>query len=323
MAIRKSSQSRRGRQAERPTQIPWAGWLDVLWRVKDNVGRDYIPVLSAGIAFYGLLATFPIIAAVIAVWGLLFDPSQIAQQISLISQLLPPEATDIIGQRIEQTLENLGTSISLTAAGALALAIYSASRGMYWLMQGLNSVYGEQERRGLIKKIAETLALTTGAIFMTIIALGLIALIPIITSVLHMNDTLAMAIGLLRWPLLMIMVMLAVAIIYRYAPDRQEPRWQWISVGSLLSVTLWITGSIGFSLYVSNFASFGQVYGSLGAVVVLLIWFWLSAFTVLLGAEVNSEIEHQTKRDTTTGEREPMGERNAYVADTVGEDKTR
>lgn len=322
MAIRKTPQSQRGRHAEQPTQIPRPGWLDVLWRVRNNVARDYIPVLAAGIAFYGLLATFPIIAAVISIWGLAFDPNQIAQQISLISQLLPPEAADIIGRRTEQTIENLGTRINLTAAGALIVAIYSASRGMYWLMQGLNSVYGEQESRSLVKKLGVTLVLTIGAIFMTITALGLIAVIPVTTSVLDMDSTSAMAIEFLRWPLLMVMVMLAVAVIYRYAPNRKEPRWQWISIGSVLSVTLWLIGSIGFSIYVNNFSSFNQVYGSLGAVVILLVWFWLSAFTILLGAELNSEIEHQTKHDTTIGQREPMGKRNAYVADTLGEGKT-
>lgn len=324
MASRKPAQSQRGRHAEKPTQISGAGWLDVLWRVKNNISRDYIPVLAAGIAFYGLLATFPIIVAIISTWAIIFDPRQMADQISLISQLLPQAAADLIIQQADKTTENIDdTGISLAAIGALLLAIYSASRGMYWLMQGLNIIYDEQESRGLIKKAVITLLLTIGAITMTIIALGVIAVIPVIIKVLPLDDTIAMLIRFMRWPLLMVIVMLAVAVIYRYAPDRDEPRWHWISIGSIVAVLLWLLGSVGFSVYVSNFTDFNQIYGSLGAVVILLLWFWLSAFIILVGAELNSEMEHQTQRDTTIGYQEPMGERGAHVADTVGEKKKR
>lgn len=315
----KTPRSLRGRQAAQPTQIPKMGWLDVLWRVKNGIARDYIPVLAAGIAFYALLATFPIIVAIISLWAIMFDPHQIAQQILLVSQLLPPEAASIIEKQAEQTTENAGAGTSLAAVGALLLAIYSASRGMYWVMQGLNIVYDERESRGLLKKIAVTLLLTIGAIVMTTVALGVIAVIPIIIDVLALDNSTATLIDLMRWPLLMIMAMLAVAVIYRYAPDREEPRWQWISIGSVVSVMLWIAGSVGFSIYVSHFASFNRIYGSLGAVAILLVWFWLSAFVILMGAELNSEMEHQTRHDTTTGDEEPMGERGAHVADTLGE----
>lgn len=316
-----SRKPQRGRHAEKPTQISGAGWLDVLWRVKNNISRDYIPVLAAGIAFYGLLATFPIIVAVISTWAIILDPRQMADQISLISQLLPQAAADLIIEQADKTTENIDTGISLAAVGALLLAIYSASRGMYWLMQGLNIIYDERESRRLIKKAVITLLLTIGAIAMTIIALGVIAVIPVIINVLPLDDTIAMLIRFMRWPLLMVIVMLAVAVIYRYAPDRDEPRWHWISIGSIVAVLLWLVGSVGFSVYVSNLKDFNQIYGSLGAVVILLMWLWLSAFIVLMGAELNSEMEHQTEYDTTVGDRKRMGERDAHVADTVGKSK--
>jgi membrane protein len=321
MANRNAATSQRGRQADRPGQIPKPGWKDILKRTKEEMARDHVSIVAAGIAFYGLLAIVPAIVAIISLWAIVFDPQQITQQISNISHLLPEEAAKIIRQQAEQASQDVGAGMSLAAIGGILLAIYSASRGVNGFMEGLNIIYDEEENRGVFKRTALKLFLTLGAILMTILTLGLIAAIPATVDLLKLPDVVSTLINLVRWPLLMIVTMLAMAVLYRYAPDRNEPRWQWISIGSFVAVLLWIAGSIAFSIYVRNFASYNETYGSLGAVVILLMWFWLSAFIVLMGAELNSEMEHQTKHDTSMGGDQRMGDRDARVADTVGESK--
>lgn len=321
MANTKSSASDHGRHAERPAQIPKSGWLDILWRVKDEMTRDHVSIIAAGIAFFGLLAIVPAIVATLSLWGLLFDPQQMSQQISSISHLLPAEASDIIQQQVQQASQDATTGLGLAAIGGLLFTIYSASKGTKALVEGLNIIYDEEETRGIVKKTLVILALTLGGILMTLVALGTIIAIPMIVGLLGLDNIVGTLINLARWPLLFVIVSIGIAILYRYAPDRDEPRWQWTSVGSTLAVFLWVLGSIGFSIYVRNFSSYNETYGSLGAVIILLMWFWLSAFIMLMGAELNSEMERQTKRDTTVGHKEPMGQRDAHAADTLGKAK--
>ncbi|GHA97522.1 YihY/virulence factor BrkB family protein [Modicisalibacter luteus] len=316
----RDSAASHGRHAYTPTHIPRKGWSEVLKRVKDDIGRDHVSLVAAGVAFYSLLALFPAIVAVISIWGLLFDPQQISQQISSISHLLPQQAAEIIRQQAQQASSGNSAGMGLAAIGGILLAVYSASRGIKGLMEGLNIVYGEEEKRGFIKKTAIILGLTLGAVIMAVITLGTITAIPALVNVLGLDGTVGTLISLLRWPLLLIVMILALGILFRYAPDRKKPRWQWASAGSIIAVPLWLIGSIGFSIYVRNFASYNETYGSLGAVVILLMWFWLSAFIVLMGAELNSELERQTQHDTTAGGDQPVGERGAHAADSVARD---
>nr|WP_298415513.1 YihY/virulence factor BrkB family protein [uncultured Halomonas sp.] len=319
MNAQRETQNKRGREAKKPSEIPSSGWLDVLKRVMGEISRDHVSIVAAGIAFYGLLAIFPAIVALISLWSLAFDPQQISQQISSISQLLPSQAADIIKQQAQKASANAGTGIGLAAIGGLLLTIYSASKGTQALMEGLNIIYDEEETRGFFKKNAVKLILTFGAMLIAVIALGTIIFIPIAVKALGFPELISMAANIIRWPLLFIVLIIALAILYRYAADRSRPRWQWTSVGSVVAVLLWIAGSIAFSIYVRNFSSYNETYGSLGAVVILLMWFWLSAFIALLGAELNSEMERQTRHDTTTGKPQAKGERGAYAADTVGD----
>ncbi|SHF74312.1 membrane protein [Modicisalibacter ilicicola DSM 19980] len=312
----------RGREAEKPAQIPRKGWWDIAKRVKEEVDNDHVAMIAAGIAFYGLLAIFPAIVALISIWSLVFDPQQITQQIASVGNLLPQQAADIINQQARKASSNAGAGIGLAALGGLLLTLYSASKGTKGLMEGLNIIYDEQEARGLLKRTLVTLLLTLGGMLVAIVALGSILLIPALVKLLGLPEPLATLINLARWLLLLIMLMVSLAILYRYAADRDEPRWQWTSVGAVAGVVLWLLGSIAFSIYVRNFGSYNETYGSLGAVVILLMWFWLSAFIVLLGAELNSEMERQTRRDTTKGKREPLGKRGAHAADTVGEKRS-
>jgi membrane protein len=316
---RARTETDRGRQAERPRDIPKPGWRDILWRTKAELSHDHVSMVAASIAFYGLLAMFPAIAAMISVWGLLFDPQQIAQQIESVSGALPQGAADIVNDQARAVAGGAGTGVSLAAVVGIPLALYSASKGMQAMIEGLNIVYDEDEKRGFIKLTLMTLILTIGLIAMMILVLGLIAVLPALLGNLGLDEVFQALLTYARWPLLLVVALIGLAILYRFAPSREAPQWQWVSPGAVIATALWLIGSIVFSIYVRNFGSYNETYGSLGAVVILLMWFWLSAFIVLLGAEVNCEIERQTERDTTAGRPKPRGERGAYAADTVGE----
>jgi len=309
----------RGRGADGPEEIPRPGWRDIFWRVKAEITKDHVSLIAASVAFYGLLAMFPLVAAIISIWGLLFDPQQLASQIEAVSDALPEDAAGIVIDQARAVAAYAGTGVSLAAIFGILLALYGASRGMQALIEGLNIVYDETEKRGFIKLYLLIFALTLGLIVTAIVVLGLIAVLPAIVAGLGLGDTVEALLRYARWPLLLAVALFGLAVVYRFAPSRAEPKWRWVSPGAAVATALWLVGSIAFSIYVTNFGSYNETYGSIGAVVILLMWFWLSAFIILLGAELNSEIEHQTAHDTTTGDPKPMGERGAHVADTVGE----
>ena len=310
----------RGRRATTPGEISKAGWWDILMRTKDEIANDHVSMIAAGIAFYGLLALFPAIAAIVSTWGLLADPQQIEGQIAAISSVLPGQAADIIKEQAARIASNTGGA-SLAAIGGLLITIYSASKGMKAVIEALNIIYDEEEGRGFVKLNVVVLGLTLMMVVVMIVALGMVAILPALLGNLGLGGIAQTLIAWLRWPVLCVVILGVLAVIYRYAPSRDEPRWRWVSWGAVIATLLWIVGSIAFSIYVRNFGSYNETYGSLGAVVVLLMWFWLSAFIVLLGAEFNAEMEHQTAEDTTKGKTMPCGERGAQMADTVGEER--
>lgn len=309
----------RGREARRPSEINKAGWRDVLLRTKSEITGDHVSIVSAGVAFYTLLSLFPAIAAAISVWGLLADPQQIEQQIEAVAGYLPQQAAEIISTQAREVASGAGGGITFAAIGGLLLALWSASKGMKALMEGLNIAYDEEEKRGFIKLTLVALCLTLAAILGLVVVLGLIAVLPVLLGSLGLGATVSGLVSLLRWPLLFVLMMVALAAIYRYGPSRNAPRWRWVSWGAVVATLLWVAGSIGFSVYVRNFGSYNETYGSIGAIIILLTWFWLSAFIVLAGAELNAEMEHQTGRDSTGGRPQPRGRRGAQMADTVGE----
>lgn len=319
MARNTAAGKARGRQAERLREIPKPGWRDILVRTKDEIRKDHVSMTAAGVAFYGMLALFPAIAAVISIWGLAFDPQQIEQQIASISGMLPQQAAQIVKSQAQTVASSSGGGLSLVVIGGLLLTLYSAAKGMKALIEGLNIVYNEDEKRGFIKLNFVALVLTLGLIVAIIVALGLIAVVPALLGNLGFGSMIEGLMTWLRWPLLFIVAMVGLAIIYQYAPSRDQPRWRWVSGGAVVATLLWVLGSVAFSVYVRNFGSYNKTYGSLGAVVILLMWLWLSAYIVLLGAELNSEAERQTARDTTRGRVQPMGQRGAHAADTIGE----
>lgn len=314
----RAAQNGRGRTAEEPHQIPAKGWRDILLRVKDEVSKDHVGVLAAATAFYALLALFPGLAAAVSIYGLIADPHDVERHASMVIGLIPEDARAIITDQLAKITSQPRQSLGFSMIFALLFALWSASAAVQTIMTGLNIVYDEEEKRGFFRFYATALALTLGTIIGTLVALSLVAALPALLKVIGLPKSVETALLLIRWPLLAMFVMFGLAVLYRFGPSREKPRWQWVSWGAAAATFLWLLGSVLFSWYVSSFASYNETYGTLGAVVILLMWFYLSAYAVLVGAELNAEMEHQTARDTTERRGAPLGARGAYVADTVG-----
>lgn len=318
MAERRESEGDRGRSAGKPSEIPKPGWRDILLRVKDEQKKDNLSIVAAGVAFYSLLAIFPAIAAAVSIYGLVADTVELQRHVATLGRFLPPEAFGILNRQLGDIVAGSGGALTVAAIGGIVLALWAAAKGMKALIIALNITYDEEESRGFFKLNGLALLLTLGSILFFLFSLTMIVVIPVVLEWLGLPETMRTAISLLRWPLLAVFIMLALAALYRYAPARDEPRWQWVSWGAVIATILWLVASALFSWYASNFGKYNETYGSMGAVIILLMWFFLSAYAVLIGAEFNAEMEHQTGKDTTRGKEEPMGRRNAEMADTVG-----
>ncbi|MGF1550970.1 MAG: YihY/virulence factor BrkB family protein [Paracoccaceae bacterium] len=307
----------RGRDAERLREIPKRGWRDIVMRTKDEIGRDHVSIVAAGVAFFGLLALFPLIGSIVSIAGLVFEPQTITGQIDSFASQLPEGAANILkGQA--QAVAGSGGLASLTAIVGILLTLYSASSGTKNLMEGMNIAYDEEEGRGFLMKNVVGLSLTLMLIVLFIVGVAIIVVAPAVIGSIGLGSTLGGLSAYLRWPVLALVAIFALAVLYRYGPNRANPEWRWVTPGAVVATILWLVGSAAFSFYVSNFGSYNETYGALAGVIILLLWLWLSSFCILLGAELNSEIEHQTGRDSTTGEPKPQGERGAVKADHVG-----
>ncbi len=311
-----------GRLADTPRQIPRKGWIDIAKRVKTEMRDDRVTLLSAGIAYYGMLSLFPALIAVVSIFGLAVGKGEAQAQINQITRVMPAEARDLIGKQLTQIVSTPGSGLTLGLIIAILAALWSASSGMRALVTGINAAYDEKETRKFLKLRAVSLALTVGAIVVVSAAMGAIVALPVVTRALHAPAAVVTTVRLARWPLLAMLVLLGLAVLYRYGPDRKQPKWQWVSYGSVVATVVWIVASVGFSFYANNFGRWNKTYGTLAGVIVLLIWLFLSAMVVLVGAELNSEMELQTRKDTTEPGGKPMGERDAYAADHVARSTT-
>lgn len=307
-----------GRAAATPAQIPAKGWWAVLKRTFKEASDDNLSLIAAGIAFNFFLAMVPLLGALVLVYGLVADPQTVARHVQGLSAMLPADAARLIGDQLKQVVTTAGTAKGFGLLLALALAIYGAMRGAGAIITGLNIVYEEKETRGFVKTTLLQLAMTLGILGVVLGAIGA-------TTVMNLVDVWMRGVGeaghglvtLLTWLLLGALVSGALAAAYRFGPDREKAKWSWLTPGSLAATLAWLAATLAFGFYVSNFGDYNATYGSLAAVVVLLLWLWLSAYVVLLGAELNAEAERQTARDTTTGAEKPMGSRRAAMADTV------
>ncbi len=309
----------RGRHAQTPWEIPWRGWKDILWRTYEQIGEDRQLAVAAGVVFYGLLAVFPAVTALVSLYGLFASPAAISDQLALLAGILPLGALDILREQIGHLTAGSGAKLGLGLIFGLAVALWSANGGMKAIMDALNVVYDEEEKRSFIKLNLVSLAFTVAAIAALLLALGAVVVLPIALSYLGLQNVIGLLFRLARWPLLLILIVLGLAVLYRYGPSRREPRWRWISVGSVFAAVTWLIGSALFSWYLSSFANYNATYGSLGAGIGMMMWMWISSIVILFGAQLNSEIEHQTARDSTVHGEKPLGARGAVMADTVGE----
>ena len=309
----------RGREANTPEQIPPRGWKDILWRVLWSIPANRIMSTSGGVAFFALLAVFPAIAAIVSLYGLFADESTIGKHLSLLSGFLPGGILQLVAEQItlisRQGNETLGTAFVV----GLLVALGSANSGMAALFDALNVVYDEREKRSLVRFYATTFLFTLAGIAFVILAITGVVVLPIILKFVGLATTTERLLTILRWPILLVTIVVSLACIYLYGPSRRDAQWRWVIWGSILGALLWMVASMLFSWYVATFDSYNKIYGSLGAGVGFMVWLWISALIVLLGGELNAEMEHQTARDTTEGGPKPLGSRGAMMADHVGE----
>ena len=316
--VRRAKEPGRGRRAVVPWEIPWAGWKDIFWRVYASVNDNRVLAVAGGVVFFSLLAIFPAIAAFVSLYGLIADASTIDSHLSLAAGVLPGGAVDILHEQITRLTAKGDAKLGLGFVTGVVIALWSANAGMKAIIDALNVVYDEKEKRSFVKLNLLTLFFTLIAIVSLMIALAAVVVAPMVLSAIGLSSFLSLAIAVLRWPLLLVLVMLALAAIYRYGPSRTEPRWQWLSIGSAAAAIGWLIASVLFSWYIAHFGAYNATYGSLGAAVGMMMWMWISAIVILLGGELNAEIEHQTARDSTVGAAKPLGERGAVMADTIG-----
>ncbi len=314
-----SPQELPGIHAEKPTQIPWRGWKQILKRAWAENKADNMPIIGGGVAFFGFLSIFPALIALVSLYGLVATPDTVARQIEDLSAQLPDSAADLIGEQLKAIVANSGSALSISLVVSILAALWSASGGVGNLVTAINLAYDEVEARNFVKLKLLSLGLTLGAVFFVLVTFGLVAVVPAVIEALPLGVVGTVLAQVARWVLLLAVFAGSLAVLYRVAPDRDAPRFTWVSLGAVVVTVIWAIVSVGFAIYVDNFGSYDKTYGAIAGVIVLMLWLYLTCYLVLLGAEINSEAEHQTAHDTTTGEAQPMGERDATMADTLPE----
>jgi membrane protein len=312
-----ASDRTRGRRAEKPTEIPSKGWFDILWRTARQLSEDNLSIVAAGIAYYSFLAVVPALAAMIGIYALVANTGDITEHLAVLARTLPQEVMPLLEEQITRIASD-DHKAGWSMVVGLALALFGSSKAATALIAGLNIAYDEEEKRGFFKLQGISLLFTVVGITGAVLVIGLLALLPSVLDHRPIGEGLATALAWLRWPVLMGLFIAALSAVYQFAPCRQTPKWSWVSPGAVVASILWVIGSAIFSIYVTKFGGYDKTYGSLGAVVVFLLWLYLNAYVILLGAELNAEMERQTVNDTTTGNPKPLGLRGAYAADTVG-----
>lgn len=315
----RAAQPGRGRAALSPLEIPWAGWKDIFWRTYKEVQNDRLMAIAAGAVFFSLLALFPAVTATVSLYGLFAKAGTIVEHIGLLGNVMPEAGLTIVRDQIDRVVAKGDVTLSFGLIIGVALALWSANAGVKAVIDALNVVYEEDEKRGFFALNAVSLAFTIGAIAALLASMGAIVAIPLIVDrVWFIGEGLRLALEWGRWPILILIIVTALSLLYRYGPSRDEAKWRWLSVGSIFAAIVFIAASALFSFYLRNYAGYDATYGSLGTVIGLMMWLWMTMIVVLLGAELNAEIEHQTARDSTDGAPKPLGLRGAAMADTVG-----
>jgi membrane protein len=316
-AVRSATASVPGGEADTPTQIPPAGWREVAVRGWKEASADQVPLLAAGVAFFGFLAVFPALIAVTLVYGLVADPGAVANQLAVLTAGMPPEAAALLEAQVQLLAAAPAQSLGWGLVLSIVIALWSASGGVGNLVTAVNIAYDEQRKRGAVKEKLIALGLTLAAIVFMVAVMALVAVLPVVFEFVGLVGGWRWLAEVLRWVLIAVLVMVALAVLYRVAPDRDAPKFRWVSVGAVLATVLWLLASAGFSLYVTLFGNYAKTYGALAGVVVMMLWLWITSYAVLLGAEINAEAEEQTAKDTTKGPERPLGQRGAVKADSI------
>ena len=306
-----------GRLADNPAAIPWPGWRAVIHRTAREMLTDRVALVAAGCAFYATLALFPVLTMLISIYGLLFDPVTVEPQLETLRALLPPSAYLLISERIHTLVSQPPTSLHFSLVVSILVALWSCATGTKSMLGALNVAYEERETRSVLRYQVTAFVITIGAIVGAAVGLAILVGLPALLAFLGVSWHNNVVIRIASVGLLLLFVMAGLSVLYRYGPAREAPRWNWVTPGSVLATLLWVVASALFSLYVGRIASYDLTYGPLGAVVGVMMWFYVTVYVVLLGAELNAELELQTARDSTEGPPQPLGARGAYVADHV------
>jgi membrane protein len=308
----------RGRQATRPGHIPMRGWRDILWRVWDKIFADRAMLVAGGVTFYLLLALFPALAAFVSLFGLFADPATVAESAGVLRDVLPDAGAAIVTDQLAQLASQRTEALGFGLAVSVAAALWTANSGVKAIFEAMNVAYNEPERRSLLRLHLVSFSFTLGGLLVAALLVIAIGVVPAVLAVSELGPGAELALRLARWLVILPLVAVVFALLYRFGPSRRPARWRWVSWGSALAAGVWLVASIGFSWYLENVANYNATYGSLGALVGLMLWIWLSSFILVVGAELNAETERQTCRDTTDPPERAMGSRGAYAADTLG-----
>jgi membrane protein len=322
LELRRAHECGRGRHASHPLQIPLRGWYDILWRTYREMNSDRLLSIAGGVSFFVLLAIFPAITALVSAYGLFFNAWTITNNLSLLSDVVPGNVLSIVHEQASRITSNSGRALSIGFVVGILVSLWSAMSGVKAMIDALNVIYEQKEGRNFLKLNLVALVFTLAGFAAFLLAIAAVVVLPLILSPIGLGSLTETLTRIARWPVLLVVLLIGLAVLYRYGPDRRAARWQWVTVGSLFAAVTWIVASFLFSWYLASFANYNATYGSLGAVVGLMIWLWISTIVVLLGAELNAEIEHQTARDSTVGDEKPLGSRGAAMADTVGAQQT-
>ena len=302
--------------ADHPGDIPERGWLGVIARLIGSLRQDSMWLRSAGVAFCALFAAIPGISIPVALFGLLADPEAVHRPIEMLGGLVPASATAFLADQMQAVARTSRTELGAGLGGGVLAALWGAWSGASGLIAALNVAYRENETRSVLRRAWDALVVAMAAGLFLLLAFALLALFPTLLGRLSVDPAVRTAVTFTRWPALAMLCVVALGMLYRFAPCRRAAKWRWVSPGAAVATALWLLGSTAFSFYVSHFPSYNQSLGILGTIMMLLTWSYLTAFAVLLGAELNAELERQTSRDTTSGPARGLGQRGAVVADT-------
>jgi membrane protein len=315
-----ASKDSKGRQADSPQQIPAPGWKDVLLRTWKEFSDDRVTMIAAAVTYFLLLALFPTLTAFVSIYGLFTDPATVSEHIQMLSAFVPEGGMQIINEQLTRLTSTGGGALSLALIISIVLALWSASSGVKTLFEAMNIAYDERESRNFFVLNATALLFTLAGIVGSIVMIGAVVLVPIMLQMLGLGEGFEWLIRIGTYVLLAVALLLGLAALYRFGPSRQQARWRWITPGAILAAVAIVVLSLLFAWYAANFGNFDKTYGSLGGLIGMLTWIWITMIAVIIGAELNSEAERQTKKDSTIGSDTPLGTRAAHAADTVAKD---